>query len=104
MYAELHAHSAYSFLDGASLPEELVAAAAGLGTPALVAIGLATGLGCGAVNGVLVTRLGLPSIVVTIGTMSLFRGIAYIILGDQAYTSYPADFAFFGAASVWLVD
>src|SRR4051794_653214 len=31
MYAELHAHSAYSFLDGASLPEELVASAAKLG-------------------------------------------------------------------------
>src|SRR3954468_5754471 len=31
MYAELHCHSAYSFLDGASLPEELVAAAAKLG-------------------------------------------------------------------------
>src|SRR3954447_20050178 len=31
MYAELHCHSAYSFLDGASLPEELVAAASRLG-------------------------------------------------------------------------
>jgi error-prone DNA polymerase len=31
MYAELHAHSSYSFLDGASLPEELAIAAAGLG-------------------------------------------------------------------------
>ncbi len=31
----------------------------------------------------------LPSIVVTIGTMSLFRGISYIILGDQAYKGYP---------------
>src|SRR5687767_14404454 len=31
MYAELHAHSAFSFLDGASLPDELAAAAAGLG-------------------------------------------------------------------------
>jgi error-prone DNA polymerase len=34
-YVELHAHSAYSFLDGASLPEELAAAAAELGYPAL---------------------------------------------------------------------
>src|SRR4051812_13877887 len=30
-YVELHAHSAYSFLDGASLPEELAARAAELG-------------------------------------------------------------------------
>jgi error-prone DNA polymerase len=34
-YVELHCHSAYSFLDGASLPEELAAAAAGLGYEAL---------------------------------------------------------------------
>src|ERR671916_1498444 len=31
MYAELHAHSAFSFLDGASLPDELATAAAQLG-------------------------------------------------------------------------
>ena len=35
MFAELHCHSAYSFLDGASLPEELVATAARLGHRAL---------------------------------------------------------------------
>ena len=34
-YVELHCHSAYSFLDGASRPEELVLAAAELGYPAL---------------------------------------------------------------------
>jgi rhamnose transport system permease protein len=77
----------------------------GVGTPGLVAVGLATGLVCGAVNGLLVTRMGLPSIVVTIGTMSLFRGIAYIILGDQAYTGYPADFAYFGQGYVvWVIS
>jgi error-prone DNA polymerase len=35
VYVELHAHSAYSFLDGASLPEELAASAAELGYDAL---------------------------------------------------------------------
>ncbi|MGP9791640.1 ABC transporter permease [Roseinatronobacter sp. NSM] len=75
----------------------------GFGTPALVLIGLGVGLLCGAFNGVLVTRFGLPSIVVTIGTMSLFRGISYIVLGDQAFRGYPADFAFFGQGYVWWV-
>jgi rhamnose transport system permease protein len=75
----------------------------GVGTPGLVAIGLAVGLLCGAFNGLLVTRLGLPSIVATIGTMSLFRGIAYIVLGDKAFTGYPASFAFFGQGYVWWV-
>ncbi len=76
---------------------------AGVGTEGLVLIGLAVGLACGAVNGFLVTSLGLPSIVVTIGTMSLFRGISFIVLGDQVYKGYPADFAFFGQGYVWWV-
>ncbi|MET2828687.1 ABC transporter permease [Mesorhizobium shangrilense] len=75
----------------------------GADTPVLVLIGIVVGLGCGAFNGLLVTRLGLPSIVVTIGTMSLFRGIAFIILGDQAYKGYPESFALFGQGYVWWV-
>lgn len=75
----------------------------GVGTEGLVLIGLAVGLTCGAVNGFLVTVLGLPSIVVTIGTMSLFRGISFIVLGDQVYKGYPEDFAFFGQGYVWWV-
>jgi rhamnose transport system permease protein len=76
---------------------------AGFGTPAIVATGLVTGLLCGAFNGVLVTRLGLPSIVVTIGTMSLFRGISYIVLGDGAFRGYPSSFAWFGQGYVFWV-
>lgn len=75
----------------------------GVGTPSLVAIGIITGLFCGMFNGFLVTRLGLPSIVVTIGTMSFFRGISFIVLGDQAFKGYPASFAFFGQGYVWWV-
>ena len=35
--------------------------------------------------------------------MSLFRGIAYIVLGDKAYTGYPDGFAYFGQGYVWWV-
>ena len=42
----------------------------------------------------------MPSIVATIGTMSLFRGIAYGVLGDRVLKNYPADFAFFGQGYV----
>lgn len=72
-------------------------------TLTIVLTGLAVGTACGAFNAVLVTVMGLPSIVVTIGTMSLFRGISYIVLGDQAYRGYPRDFAFFGQGYVWWV-
>jgi len=37
----------------------------------------------GALNGFLVTRVGLPSIAVTIGTLTMFRGLAEVILGDE---------------------
>jgi rhamnose transport system permease protein len=75
----------------------------GTPTPVLVLVGLGVGLACGAFNGFLVSGLGLPSIVVTIGTMSLFRGIAYIILGDKAFTGYPPSFAYFGQGYLWWV-
>ncbi|MGR6433012.1 ABC transporter permease [Rhizobium sp. PAMB 3174] len=75
----------------------------GVDTPGLVAIGIVTGIVCGMFNGFLVTGLGLPSIVVTIGTMSFFRGISYIVLGDQAFKGYPESFAFFGQGYVWWV-
>jgi rhamnose transport system permease protein len=75
----------------------------GFGTTELVSIGLGVGLLCGAFNGFLVTGLGLPSIVVTIGTMSLFRGISFIVLGDKAFNGYPVDFAWFGQGYVWWV-
>jgi rhamnose transport system permease protein len=80
-----------------------LAMTAGAGTPVIVLVGIVTGLVCGLANGLLVAGLGLPSIVVTIGTMSLFRGLSFIVLGDQAFTGYPKDFAYFGQGYVWWV-
>jgi rhamnose transport system permease protein len=68
----------------------------GVETWGLVLIGCLTGIGAGFLNGMIITRFGIPAIAVTIGSMSLFRGIAYVILGDQAFTKYPSSFAFFG--------
>lgn len=73
-----------------------MAATAGADTPTLVSIGLLSGLLMGSINGILITQFKIPSIAVTLGTMSLYRGIAYTILGDQAYTSYPEGFDFVG--------
>lgn len=68
------------------------AAEAGFGPYALFAVGIGVGLLCGIFNGFVVTWFSLPSIVVTIGTMSLFRGLTQVILGDQAKTKYPQEF------------
>ena len=68
------------------------AAEAGWSPPMLFVVGIGIGLLCGVFNGALVTWFRLPSIVVTIGTMSLFRGLTQVILGDQALTKYPGGF------------
>lgn len=75
----------------------------GVGTVELVAIGLTVGALCGLFNGVLITVMGLPSIVATIGTMSLFRGLSFVVLGDKAFNGYPTGFAFFGQGYVFWV-
>jgi len=77
-----------------------IAAGAGWPIPALVAVSLVTGLLCGCVNGLLVARIGVPSIVATIGTMTLFRGLAYAVLGDGVLKTYPPGFSWFGQGAV----
>ena len=59
----------------------------GLPTSALLLASILVGTAAGMFNGFVITRFKVPAIVVTIGTLSLFRGIAYIVLGDQAFTT-----------------
>ncbi|BAS26414.1 ABC transporter permease [Limnochorda pilosa] len=59
-----------------------------MGLPA--ALGLGTFLGL--FNGWLTTRLKLPSLVVTLGTMALYRGLGQILLGDRSTYGFPAWF------------
>lgn len=73
-----------------------LAQAHGAPPEALLAVALVSGTACGFLNGILVTRYALPSIVVTIGTVSLFRGLASVVLGDQAFSGYPQVMADWG--------
>jgi rhamnose transport system permease protein len=73
-----------------------LASAEGVGTAGIAATGLVTGLLAGCINGALVTFGRVPSIVATIGTMTLFRGAAYAVLGDRVLKDYPESFAAFG--------
>ena len=50
---------------------------------------LIAGVVAGAINGFLITVVGLPSLAVTIGTLALFRGIAVGLLGTTAVTTFP---------------
>ncbi len=68
----------------------------GLPMPAVMALVVAGGAAAGALNGWLVVGLGLPSLAVTIGTLAFFRGLAYVLLGDQAVADFPAAYTAFG--------
>ncbi len=83
---------------------------AGAGPLGMTLAAFVTGGVAGAVNGILVTRYKLPSIVVTIGTLSLYRGLAMVALGDQAISGYPEVFSTLGNSYVgelvgvrWLI-
>ncbi|MFD7232324.1 ABC transporter permease [Streptomyces sp. NPDC059881] len=47
----------------------------------------------GLLNGWLVTRVGLPSLAVTIGTLTLYRGLASVVLGDKAVADFPETYS-----------
>ncbi|MFD8914645.1 ABC transporter permease [Streptomyces sp. NPDC059575] len=73
---------------------------AGMAIETIIPLCLLLGVVCGLVNGVLVTRLGLPSLAVTIGTMAAYRGIAQIVLGSDAVTDFPARYLDFAAGRI----
>jgi len=76
----------------------------GLGFPYWLAVICAIGgaMAIGALNALFVVRLRIPSIIVTLGTMMLARGIAQVIThGSQRNTNLPDSFGFFGNLSMF---
>ncbi len=67
---------------------------------AIIPTVLAVGVLAGAFNGLLVTRLGLPSLAVTIGTLTLYRGIAVILLGPNTIANFPFSYTKIGVDPV----
>lgn len=61
----------------------------GLAIETIIPLCLLLGAVLGAVNGFFVTVLGLPSLAVTIGTLALYRGLAFVVLGDGAVADFP---------------
>lgn len=49
--------------------------------PLLILMAMAIGLALGAFNGLLVWKLGIPAIVVTLGTLTIFRGTTFVVSG-----------------------
>lgn len=72
----------------------------GLPIEAAIAIGILVGMLAGFLNGSLVVFGALPSLVVTIGTLALYRGIAQIILKERGVSSFPEWYQDIGFATV----
>jgi ribose/xylose/arabinose/galactoside ABC-type transport system permease subunit len=66
---------------------------------ALVA-GLVTGALAGVFNGLWVARFRVPPLIVTLGTMALFRGLAYVMLGHQILFRFPEQFLWLARARI----
>jgi rhamnose transport system permease protein len=67
-----------------------------------IAAGAALILGAmaGLLNGYLIAFVRLPALVVTLGTYAFYRGIAYVLLGDQAARGYPQAFTYLGQGRI----
>ncbi|GAC1465026.1 MAG: hypothetical protein NVSMB9_04250 [Isosphaeraceae bacterium] len=69
----------------------------GLPVGAALALTLVLGGCAGGLNGLLITRLRMPALIATLGTFSLFRGLAEGITGGvDNFTRFPAGFLFLG--------
>jgi rhamnose transport system permease protein len=74
--------------------------AAGVPLSTAIPIVLLVGALGGLLNGLLVARGGLPSLVVTLGTLALFRGLALIVLGPRGVSNFPPAFTELGFGHV----
>jgi rhamnose transport system permease protein len=63
---------------------------------AIFVVVLAVGAVAGAINGLLITKAGLPSLAVTIGTLTLYRGIANLVLGATSVSNFPTSYTAVG--------
>ena len=67
-------------------------AKAGLPIPIWIALCLVIGFGLGIINGFLISKLHLQPFVATMGTMSIYRGLAYVITGGYPVLSVPKSY------------
>lgn len=64
----------------------------GIGFVWVLIIGVLVGLLIGLINGLLVTLTKLPSLIITLGTLSLYKGLAQVMVGDGGISGFPEWF------------
>lgn len=76
---------------------------AGSEVVSVLAVAAAVGVGAavGTVNGLAVTVLKVPPLIVTLGTLTAVRGLAYLVMGSDQVRSFPDSFVFLGQGVVF---
>lgn len=59
--------------------------------PLIFALSILIGAGLGAINGVFIAGFGLPTLIVTLGTLSVFRGFLLTFVGSDRISALPPD-------------
>ena len=72
----------------------LNAAMPGIPIAVLIVIAILLGAALGAINGALVWRLGIPPIVVTLGTLTIYRGMIFVLSGGEWVNAHQMSDAF----------
>jgi ribose transport system permease protein len=76
-----------------------------LGVPVPVAFlaGIAAGGICGVLNGLLTTRIRIPPIIVTLGTLTIIRGLAFIVVGGNTVFGMPLSYRILGRSYIGFI-
>jgi simple sugar transport system permease protein len=82
------------------IPEEASVGYSLLVISAAVIVCLLNGLLCGLLNGYAIAKIGIPAILVTLGTMQLFTGLAIVITKGKAIVGLPELFSYLGNGSI----
>lgn len=76
----------------------------GAPTPVAVLAGLAVGVACGALNGLIITRLGVTDLIATLSTLSIYRGVLFMMTQGVPFQQFARpSFSVLGRGNLWVI-
>lgn len=75
----------------------------GISIPLAFIVGITAGGGAGLLNGILATKAKIPPIIVTLGTLTIIRGLAFIVVGGVTIFGMPVNYRVLGRGYVGFI-
>lgn len=75
----------------------------GIPIPLAFIVGITAGGSAGLLNGILVTKAKIPPIIVTLGTLTIIRGLAFIVVGGVTIFGMPVNYRVLGRGYVGFI-